>query len=112
MNITTQLNGENVTIVDMNNNGHDLFITYVKENGDLTVQKLYNNPTSLINTVTTSATIVGTSGTPITSTENAEAQEYGAYLVQVRFDGSPQFEEIVDGPTSLLAVVENFTEYL
>lgn len=65
MNIDAQIGGEDVTIVHMNSNGHDLFVSYIKANGDLAVQKLYNNPSSLVNLVSTSATInqtVSTSG--------------------------------------------------
>ncbi len=74
MNINTQLNGEDVTIVDMNNNGHDLFVTYIKPNGDLTVQKIYNNPSSLVNSVATSAAIAQATATSATAEALSDAK--------------------------------------
>lgn len=56
MNVTATLDGESVTVVDVNANGQMIYVTYVDSSSVLKISKRFLDSTGLATTLATSAT--------------------------------------------------------
>jgi hypothetical protein len=59
MNVTATLNGESVTIVDVNVNGLNIVITYVDADDNLKVYQTIVSKAAMSTIIATGATVVG-----------------------------------------------------